>query len=472
LKMASRESVPSALATGGAGHTFEQHVDAHWLALLLVGARPPIAHDCAVVEVAFQTAGDGWATDDFLITTDDGRGTRRRLAGQVKLSFTVSASSDECKKTILGFWSDFNASGRFSPLTDRLLLVVSRATTPLVAHFRRLLECARSTRDAEEFERRLATPGFINQKAVDQCDALREIVGSATASTPSRGAIWPFLRVLNVLNLDVGGDDSQTESSIKTLLQLTSTDGSAEASWDALLRTAAEGMARASRYRRGDLPADLLRRHSFADPGARLLRTLAERSQHLLARIQSTIGPGLHLPRATLVERATEQLSTTRVVLLSGPAGCGKSAVAKVLAEQLAADHFVFCFRAAEFAQPTLDAALQSAQVGVTSATLAAVLAGQDRKILLVESLERLLERDTRDAFSDLLALVSRDPTWQVLITCRDYSTELVRASLLQGLEHVVVPVPLLSDEEMDEVTRKIPALASPLSSPPLRRLL
>src|SRR3989442_184525 len=76
-------------STGGAGTASEQHVAASWLAHLFVGVTPPILHDCAVVEVHLQTAHLGWQTDDFLVVGENGSGTRRSLAGQVKRTFTV-----------------------------------------------------------------------------------------------------------------------------------------------------------------------------------------------------------------------------------------------------------------------------------------------------------------------------------------------------------------------------------------------
>src|SRR2546421_6127403 len=85
----------SPASTGGAGTFFEQHVDAYWLAQLLVRGIPPILRDCAVVEVHLQTERLGWHTDDFLIVGETGSGDRRKLAGQGKRTFTVSAADDE-----------------------------------------------------------------------------------------------------------------------------------------------------------------------------------------------------------------------------------------------------------------------------------------------------------------------------------------------------------------------------------------
>jgi hypothetical protein len=87
-------------ATGGAGLFFEQHVNATFLALLLVRGIPPVLTDCQLAEVHFQTEHLGWNTDDVLLIGVDGAGERRRLAGQVKKTFTVSSKNEECQKTL------------------------------------------------------------------------------------------------------------------------------------------------------------------------------------------------------------------------------------------------------------------------------------------------------------------------------------------------------------------------------------
>ena len=76
----------------------------------------------------------------------------------------------------------------------------------------------------------------------------------------------------------------------------------------------------------------------------------------------------------------------------------------------------------------------------MNEATLRAILAGHDRKILLIEGVERLFERSTRDAFADLLTLAADDKTLHIILTVRDYSTELVRSWFLDdNIEHSVI---------------------------------
>jgi hypothetical protein len=471
--------VSSSASTGGAGTFFEQHVDAYWLAQLLVGAIPPILHDCTVVEVHLQTEHLGWHTDDFLIVGQNGSGDRRNLAGQVKRTFTVSATDDECKKAVQDFWKDFNNSQQFSLAADRFALVTLRGTNTLLEHFSGLLDCSRAARDGAEFERRLATPGFLNAKAIHYCDEIRTILGETEGRSISAAEVWPFLCVLHILSLDLNSATRQTEAMIKSLLAHTTGEqdalGAAEASWKDLLSEADEGMQEARSFRRDDLPEATRRRHSpVGGTEQRALQALSDHSALIMDSICSTIGQDLHLGRSQLVQQVIEKLESTQVVLVSGGAGSGKSAIAKDVFAILAIDYFAFSFRAEEFARPHFDETLRSSQIPANAAMLGAILAGQGRKVMLVESVERLLEASTRDAFADLLTLVTRDRSWRVILTCRDYSTDLVRACFLESASvgHSVVTVPPLDDKELQEVEAAHPTLARPLANAALRRLL
>lgn len=474
---ASRVSSPA--STGGAGTFFEQHVGAYWLAQLLVGGIPPILIDTIVTEVHFQTERLGWHTDDFLIVCDRTGAASRKLAGQVKRNFTVSAADDECRKAIGDFWRDFKNGDRFSLLDDRLVLVTLRGTATLLEHFVGLLDCARAARDGTEFEQRLATDGFISDKAVQYCRELQTIIGDLEGKPVTAAEIWPFLRVLHVLNLDLHSSTRQAEAHIKSQLAHTMTEGdavsAAAASWNELVGVASSAMAEARSLRRTDLPAALQERHTrIGTNDQRVLRALKDHTGLILRAIRSTIGPDCHVERAALVQKVLAALEDAQVVLVVGPAGSGKSAIGKDAVTVLSEDHFTFGFRVEEFAQPHFDATLNAAQVPANATTLGAILAAQDRKLILVESVERLLEKTTRDAFSDLMTLAADDGGIRIVLTCRDYSVEQVRASFLQParIKHAVIRVPPLDDAELTQAEAANPALAIPLKNRTLRNIL
>jgi len=127
---------------------------------------PSVLTETTVTEVCFQTEHLGWHTDDFLIVCERPGAADRKLVGQVKRSFTVSAADEECRRAMLDFWKDFKNSDPFSPEDNRLVLVTQRGTNTLLEYFVGLLDCARAARDGADFEYRLATNGFISKQAV------------------------------------------------------------------------------------------------------------------------------------------------------------------------------------------------------------------------------------------------------------------------------------------------------------------
>lgn len=271
-----RGIVASPASTGGAGTYFEQHVDAAMLAMLLVRGIPPILTDCQVKEVHFQTEHLGWSTDDVLVVGETGGGRTRKLAGQVKRGFTVSYANEECRKAISDCWWDFRAGNQFSAVDDRFAIVTLRGSNTLLESFCGLLDCARSSRDAADFEHRLMTPGFVRSKTRSYCNEIRKIVDDCEGHAVPFDDLWQFLKLLHVLSFDLNTSTRQTEALIKTLLAHTCNEqdvgGAAEVTWNALLQKVGEGIPTARSYRWNDLPKHLRQRHgSFSQADDRAL---------------------------------------------------------------------------------------------------------------------------------------------------------------------------------------------------------
>ncbi|AZD98725.1 AAA family ATPase [Pseudomonas chlororaphis] len=474
-----QKRVSSPISTGGEGVFFEQHVAAYWLTQLLVRSIPPILTDTGVVEVHFQTEHLGFNTDDFLVVCARAGTAPARLVGQVKRSLTISAADDECKKAVGDFWRDFKKADPFNPQYDRLVLVALRGTNTLLENFVGLLDCARGAVDGEEFQRRLSLDGFISKKSVSQCNELCQIVSALEGTPVTAKDLWPFLHVLHVLSLDLHTSTRQTEALIKTLLALKSADPdpvvSATAAWDALLSFASEAGPAARRLKRSDLPAALVQ--SYGEVGAneqRVLTALMNHTDFVLRKIRTTIGPAFHLQRAGIVQKALAAIEAKQVVLITGPAGSGKSVIGKEAVSFLSREFFAFGFRVEEFAVAHIDETLHNSQIPARATELQAILGAQGRKVLVIESVERLLEKPTRDAFSDLMTIAQGDDGLGIVMTCRDYSVEQVQASFLQpaGIDRAVIEVPPLDDSELQEIQTAFPSLVVPLGNPALRQIL
>ncbi len=470
-------SATSPVSTGGGGTFFEQHVDALFLALLLVHAPLPILKDCQVEEVHLQAEHLGWKTDDVLVVAIRPDGVLRRLATQVKRQFKISEKDETCRKAFGDFWADFKGT-EFDPAMDRFALVTLRGTNVLLDGFNSLLDCARASADTADFMRRLDVDGFLSKNARGYTTTIRRILEDADEA-PTDEQFWRFLSVLHVVSFDLNTASAQNEAWIKALLAATANRGdplvAAEASWRELVELVGTGMPSAASYRYAGLPESLRNRHTPIDTrSAEIVRALSDHSSVTLNGIKTTIGDTVEIARDALTNQVLEALSDNQVVLISASAGLGKSAVAKDCVELLTRDLYCLAFRSEEFAASHIDQTLQRAQVRANGRELLGILAGQGRKLVLVESVERLLEASVRDAFADLLNLAKRDRSLGLLITCRDYSLETVSSALLgqAGLAFKVIEVPPLADEELEQAVAALPQLANALQHKDLKRLL
>ncbi|HEY3863700.1 MAG TPA: hypothetical protein VGO59_17635 [Verrucomicrobiae bacterium] len=469
----------SPLATGGAGVYFEQHVGAAFLALLLVRGIPPILPNCQLREVHFQTRHRGWNTDDLLLVGIGAGEKQVQFAAQIKRSFKVSRNDEDFQKTIGAAWLDYVAKDLFNPQTDAFGIITLRGTDTLLNHFATLLDCARFSADAVDFKSRLETPGFVNKKTRQYSDEVRAAVEVAAGIPVTDEAFVGFLRRLHLLTFDLNTSTSQTEAWVKTLLAHTAVGpdktGSASVSWHELLALTGAGEPQAVTFTHETLPESLRQRHSpVTSQDHHWLKVLEEHSQPIQRSARALVGGKLYLPRKSLVAEILAELEEHRVIVVTGPAGSGKSVIAGDTFASLVRDMPGFAFRAEEFAKAHLDETLHAAQVPLTAARLSAFLALEPRKLFWVESLERLLERTDRAALMDLLNLVQSDESCRLIITCRDYSVNLVCSSLLEqaGLAHRVVSVPLLSDDELSLVWQEFPQLEVVGRTPSLRELL
>lgn len=468
----------SPLATGAAGPVFEQHVDAVFLSVLLVRGIPPILTDCLLTEVHLQTGHKGWRTDDVLLVGVRGDDERVQLALQIKRAFTVSKNDQDCCKAFHDFWRDFNNPAVFRPDRDKLGLVVQQGTKVLLHGLGTLLDCARASFDAVDFGHRLKTSGFLSRKSVEFADHIRMIVQQVPDVVFGEDRFWRFLGAVHLLSYDAATSTSQTEASIQTMLAHTAAGpdkrAAASQTWAELLDFAGRMMPQAGSIARKDLPATARDRHTpIADSTFTALNRLLAHSHTVLRSIRTALAGGLELPREEPVADLLEQLATVRAVIVTGPAGCGKSVLAKRCVNRLASNSVVLVFRAEEFATTHLDDTLHQAQVAIGSEELFGLLAGQDRKIVQVESVERLLESSQREAFLDLLRLMASDSSWSLVLTCRDYSVETVKAAFLDqaGLPCAIYVIPELTDQELAQAVAAIPALNLPTSDAFLNKL-
>ena len=425
------------------------------------------------MEVCFQTEHLGWETDDLLVKCSTGTDRSRQLAIQVKLTFAVRRSSNDCVKTFQDFWKDFKVKDRFTSNEDALLLVTSRSSTSLDG-LRSLLDCARNSSNVEDFTHRLKTPGYVSKPAKNCQKIIREIVEELNSCDVDDTEFWNFLKAIHILFLDFTSSTAQHESMCIQLLAHASNDSdavsTAESTWNELLKVSATSASAARKLGRDDLDGNIRALYDTIQLPQTAFQTLTEHSGTTLDAISTTIS-GVTLPRRKIITKAIEALAENQAVVLTGSPGSGKSVLAKTLIHQQSSDYFCLSFRAEEFAESHIDRVLHGSTTGKQFAVL---LGAQERVLIHVESFERLLEHSTRDAFTDLVTIAEQHPNIRLLLTCRDYSigTALTAFFMQSKLTFDVVEVPLLDEDETAQVTNKFSKIMNLVFNPRLKRIL
>ena len=475
--MSAVSKVASVISTGGAGVTFEQHVGASFLTLLLTQSFLPVHKDTVATEVHFQARRLGWNVDDLLVV-GVGVGGPAKLCVQIKRAFVLSSKDEECRKTFAAAWADFNDANLFDRRRDALVLATHLGTNRLLGDFGWLLAQARASASSADFSTRRLGAGLLGQKSKGDYDTVAEIVSAEAGSPVPDGEIWAFLRAFHVVSFDLLGSSAKDEASMLSLLNFMRTDDSpidaASTTWNELVVLAGTAASVGESFQRSGLPADVLRRHrNLVASGHGALTRLRQHSEVVLRRIEDSSGNGFGLPRAALRTQLETASTERQVVLIVGAAGSGKSVLAKQHFRSRDESEASFAFAAEEFKVTHIDQVLTQAQIGLNWQALKSMFPVQP-KLFLIEGLERLLESDDRAAFIDLLKAAVDDPSIRLVITCRDYHAEMVERSMLRpsGVDFARIVVAGLDDTEIEQAREAFPQLRPLLANPAIRDLL
>jgi len=429
-----------------------------------------------ITEVHLQAGHLDWETDDLVIVGKVGTQIRK-VAVQMKSSFTFSAENEECQQVFADAWKDFRNEKVFNNGRDGLSLICGPLPVSTQHRWRIVLDAARASLDAMDWLNRLTLPGYHEKGAATALDTMRDLLARANGSQVSDNQLWEFARVFDFQWLDLMTTASSTEAAVKSLLALTASTGSpAEAaaqSWNELLTMVVALGPNAESFNYVKLPEELRRRHDKAPTFTATTQTAITNHSLIVERaVRTSIVERIALPRTNLLAVTQSALEEHRIICISGAAGSGKSGLAKMVFDTLKPQGLAAAFRAESFAEPHLNNVF--APHKFTAEDLSGLAALHSRKWIWVESVERLLEKSERHAFLDLLHLVAKDPTFRLILTCRDYQVESVRSATFGalGLDFIHVPVPLLTDTELADVQRQMPALIAPLGAPRICELL
>lgn len=466
----------SPLSTGGAGTIYEYRVAAIVLAALLRGDRVE-GLEVPVTEVRLQQRIAGSYLDDVIAVAEHGGAVALQVDFQVKRTVDPVPSDTEWQSVMAECIAALAADPDGVRRRDHLLGLAARAHAGHLAELAELTRWARAHDDVDSFTTVItAASGAPNEKVRNRWQHLQTTVKSVLTeqrdTAPSdaevtEAAFWiaAALRVWVVEAEDGERDHRDTLNRLGDLLPPDQPD----AAQNVFVQLADIVQARATRAGRisaAALRAELAHRHLSltADPRARAdLAELDRWTGAFLDGTRDTVAGTLHLPRAELLSQISDAVREHDRVLVTGRAGAGKSALARLTARAMRADGAtVVAFSLTERPWGTLAEVEADLHARLDTALCGAATAGS--RILLVDGAEQILS-DAGALLISVLQAIPHGPDalpWHVLVTARDEAADAVAGIVAQdqpgtGLHRVIAGD--LSDSEVGEVLAAFPRL-------------
>jgi hypothetical protein len=476
--------VSNPFSTGAGGANFEGKVQGAFIASMIVGGPCPCLPFGIIESLRLQSKQAGYDTDDALVTVTTVAGTRHRLLCQIKHGVVFTKSDEAFSQTLLAAWNDFNTPARFVLDHDAIAIATGPQSAKVINHVRPVLEWARHSDNAAEFFSKVDTENFSSDPKREFINAVRSILSTSGSPPGNDMALWQFLCALHILSYDFDVQHGQNETMVLTMLATAKAPdcpGPPGGLWAQILDMTRGFNQNAGTITRQTLESALTPALKQAFPASpRILQSssldrLKEHTEYTLERISAELVAGLTLERRPVIDQAIDLLERSQVLVITGDAGDGKSVVAKLAVKQVADTGTpAFCFRVEEFDEPHIHQALSRMGVQDNLSTLSARFALLPRKVLFVDSVERLFELQSRDAFAQLLAAIGNDPTWRVILACRIQAIDLLVNHLLAptNLSVATLKIPRLEDSELQWVAQRAPQIKPYLADPRLVEIL
>lgn len=189
---------------------------------------------------------------------------------------------------------------------------------------------------------------------------------------------------------------------------------------------------------------------------------IRQESDLVLNRIIDRIG-SVHLDRQSIHDQLNQAVLANQLVIITGTAGDGKSAIGKKVLSTLKHEGFdTLAFKAEFFVADSITRALQSYLLTNNLLDVLRSKALSSSIALFIDSAEKLLDQPNCDAFFDLLDWCSQHSNRKIILTCRSYAFNSLTFDFFSHFPSTkaVINVPSLSDNELELVQKEIPSIS------------
>ena len=473
-------TVSNPFSTSGGGTTFEREIQAGYVVNMLVGGTVPCLPEGEITSIRVQARQLGIGIDDMMVSLVDTYGDQHKLLAQITHKIAITESDDKLAGVLNFAWQDYNNASLFNPNHDAIVLITGPLAGRITQNLPRLLQWARYCESAAEYIDKVHTVKFASDTMREFLRVIRLHLDNAKGSAITDDELWRFIKVFHWLHYDLDQDESTDRTLFLNMAQLaknpTVTD-SLSTIWPQITDFIARANPNSATITKDNLPDKV---KQWFRPNESVVRCdsierLRQHGQVTLNNIDDRIRHDLHIERSALISEAVDAISEKKGVLIVGRAGIGKSALAKNVLERLQKDTPCFVFKAEEFNQPHVDVVLSNVSISDTIPQLSARFALLPRKVLLIESLERIFESNSVETIIQFLTTIAEDDTWRIVATCRIHSLDMAYQHLLYPSRihnMITLTIPSLDDDNFGKVLSQIPSIAPLAANDRVAKLL
>lgn len=466
----------SVFQKGGGGTNFEQLVQTAFLTTLIVKGNAPCLNNAQITEIAFQTTSLGYATDDLLAITKSHLG-RQRLIAQIKHNLTISDSKSNIifKDVIAAFWKDFNNQNTFDQTRDKLVIIKSNINQNEHNHVKSILNWAKTHSSAKHFYKQ------VNR--IKAKKAYLEIFAKVVAEINegkkhTKKDLWKFLKCIELIEYDFLNTGSVDQSNFLNLIKLTRNQDSTITEneiWDSILSLVSSHNKDGGSFTFESISQNEIFRHfnvKKISPYSISLEKLRKDGELILGPIKNTIGE-IHLDRTNQRSEIYDSINKNKITIVTGNPGVGKSAIIKELLESEYSNSPVFVFRADQFNFPHLSNVFTNLGIDEPIQDIISCVSLIPDKLIVIDSLEKLLEGEEENAFKQLLYLIDQFPDIKIVTSCRKYAIDLLTLKYqIKESSLKIIDIQGLNDSELEIISDNYPNLKPLFKNKKLKSLL
>lgn len=461
-------------STGGGGVNFETRVQATFVIALLAGLYVPcLSSTMKAKKIKFQSKYEGINTDDFLLYAVDNKGSENKLFAQIKHEISMTERDIIFTEVINNAWHDFK-SDHFNLNADLIVLITGTLSKNDINNILPILDWAKYASSSSEFIKKVNTKGFTSKDKINKLNVFRHQLNLANQNPITDEEFWLFLKTFQIISYDLDSKSSIVANLLCSLIETCSSQT------PSLVLSKVITYTQEFNQNAGTLELDNVSQEirnlfdkKIINSVYQDIRLLKERSDYVFNGINSCI-IDMHVIRADYLTDIYEKLSNHDFLFVTGARGTGKSAIIRDFILDRNLEVSTFYLRTEDLDKGHINDVFASFGLASSLSQLEGYFSLLPEKILVIESLEKILELNLNNALIDLLQFLKKQTGWKIIATGRDYAYQQIMFNYVQprGILYESINVGPFSDDQIEELGSKIPALKTLLENQSLNELL